>query len=112
MLGAGAALLFMAVVNKQSYVYDFEGTVLAVQGKGIRALAVTSQVNERTLQEPTAVNLGNKGPYPLSLCEGDCDNNDHCEGDLVCHDRYVVGVENYCLPRCSRLTPFYVQLFL
>ncbi len=28
-------------------------------------------------------------PTPLPNCRGDCDNDDHCEGSLVCFHRYV-----------------------
>lgn len=35
--------------------------------------------------------VGNDGApssaFPLGLCEGDCDTNDDCEGDLVCYQR-------------------------
>ena len=35
--------------------------------------------------------VGNNGEpqrfYPLGLCQGDCDNDDECAGDLICHQR-------------------------
>lgn len=47
-------------------------------------------------QQPSSGNpqLNDKGSnwlpvksYPLGLCEGDCDGDSDCEGDLVCHQR-------------------------
>jgi hypothetical protein len=39
--------------------------------------------------------LGNNGSpasvYPLGLCQGDCDDDDDCEGDLVCFQRSAGG---------------------
>ena len=42
----------------------------------------------------TAKRVGDDGPgfsvfplFPLQLCEGDCDSNSDCAGDLVCHQR-------------------------
>ena len=34
--------------------------------------------------------------HPLKRCQGDCDNDDECEGDLVCYDQngmFVPGCE-------------------
>ncbi|CAB9505702.1 expressed unknown protein [Seminavis robusta] len=39
---------------------------------------------------PALTNVGNNGDfahYPLGLCEGDCDTDDDCEGELVCFQR-------------------------
>ena len=44
---------------------------------------------------------GNNGKpseyFPLGLCEGDCDNDDDCEGDLECYQRG----KNDSVPGCS-----------
>ena len=44
--------------------------------------------------QPTQVRInrvGNNGSpqqdYPLELCQGDCDNDGECAGDLICHQR-------------------------
>lgn len=38
------------------------------------------------------ITVGNDGipenAFPLKMCQGDCDRNNQCEGDLVCYQRY------------------------
>ena len=48
----------------------------------------------RPTAKPTQLQInrvGNDGKpeqlYPLTLCQGDCDNDDECAGDLICHQR-------------------------
>ena len=39
---------------------------------------------------PTILNKGGSGctdANPCGICEGDCDNDNHCAGNLKCHDR-------------------------
>lgn len=36
---------------------------------------------------PRVKQIGNNPSKPLGLCEGDCDNDDDCQGDLVCFQR-------------------------
>ena len=35
--------------------------------------------------------------YPLLMCQGDCDDDDECSGDLVCFDRS----DSTPVPGCS-----------
>ena len=54
----------------------------------------------RQLQEP-ALQRTFRGrgapPTPLPNCHGDCDNDNHCEGDLQCFQRYVLTVDIFDL---------------
>ncbi len=46
-------------------------------------------------------NVGNDGSpsevFPLGLCQGDCDDDDECAGDLICHQRG----RNDAVPGCA-----------
>eukprot|EP00581_Thalassiosira_minuscula_P013152 CAMPEP_0183729502 /NCGR_PEP_ID=MMETSP0737-20130205/30475_1 /TAXON_ID=385413 /ORGANISM="Thalassiosira miniscula, Strain CCMP1093" /LENGTH=487 /DNA_ID=CAMNT_0025961705 /DNA_START=130 /DNA_END=1590 /DNA_ORIENTATION=- len=52
-------------------------------------------------QTNNLVDIGNDGSpstaFPLSLCQGDCDNDDDCEGSAVCFKRDT----NEAVPGCS-----------
>ena len=45
--------------------------------------------DDRALQLTQAEYVGNdgRGPFPLDLCQGDCDNDEECQGTLVCYQR-------------------------
>ena len=58
--------------------------------------------------------LGNNGipenAFPLGMCQGDCDNDSECQGDLVCVQRdgfekipYCDGIGTFGSDYCSRL---------
>lgn len=48
--------------------------------------------------------LGNngrpRGAYPLGECQGDCDDNEDCEGELICFHRDNAGDYNKPVPGC------------
>lgn len=49
-------------------------------------------LRHRNLQEPslqTVFSARGAPLSPLAECQGDCDNDNHCAGDLVCFQRYV-----------------------
>lgn len=56
-----------------------------------RAVQTPATSSEKLGAFPTIRNVGNnifaQGRYPLEACEGDCDNNQDCEGGLVCQQR-------------------------
>jgi hypothetical protein len=48
----------------------------------------SSITRDRNLQVANVVgNNGGGGVFPLGLCQGDCDNDDECLGDLICFQR-------------------------
>jgi hypothetical protein len=51
----------------------------------------SSPVSSPTTKRGTILFVGEdwvpRSSYPLGLCEGDCDGDFDCEGDLVCHQR-------------------------
>jgi len=63
-------------------------------GASISAAAdSTAAAAVRKLQEPALQQtFSGRGapPTPLPNCHGDCDNDNHCAGDLVCFQRYVL----------------------
>ena len=65
------------------------------------AAVLTVLSSERTLQGGDLQVLGNNGQpsevFPLGLCQGDCDSDDECEGDLVCFQREAYQA----VPGCS-----------
>lgn len=59
-------------------------------GGSISAADSAAAGTQRELQEPALQNtFSGKGapPNPLPNCHGDCDDDSHCEGDLVCFQR-------------------------
>ena len=69
------------------------GVLYHVQTGSSKALSARELVDKkmvRSLKESTAHVVGNdgKGPFPLGMCEGDCDNDSECKGkDLICYQR-------------------------
>ena len=45
-------------------------------------LSLPSTISDDSL--PTLVDYENPPSAPLDICQGDCDNDDECEGDLIC----------------------------
>jgi len=58
----------------------------------------TQNVAERELQGPQLNFVRNPPRSPLGLCEGDCDDDDECAGDLKCFQRNRRG---QAVPGCS-----------
>ena len=89
-VSAVSAGLFLVAAIHQTKKYSwriFEPNFVADDSDNERALILSDFSHDRSLKEVRAVYRGNGGPYPLRLCEGDCDIDQHCEGDLVCHQR-------------------------
>ena len=90
---AAAALFFLllAVYHHHHHLAYEQSSQPLVRSSGLtRALVVTEQANvRRTLQAPRTQYVGNDGEdiFPLGLCEGDCDYDEDCEGDLICQER-------------------------
>lgn len=66
------------------------------------ALRLIKPVNlKRTKGIPELAHVGNNwkpsGAYPLQMCEGDCDDDNDCAGDLICFQRNT-GLE---VPGCK-----------
>ena len=65
------------------------------------AAVLTTRSSERALGEEALRIKGNNGypseDFPLGICQGDCDTDDECEGDLVCFQRDAYEA----VPGCS-----------
>jgi hypothetical protein len=68
--------------------------------KHILLVAAISSVSAAILKTEDSATLHNHGAHAhvgavggLGLCQGDCDNDDHCRGDLYCHKSQVDGAE-------------------
>jgi hypothetical protein len=77
------------------------------EGRGANADARTAHLNRLLTSSsssgsgPALKRKGNDGSpsnaFPLGMCEGDCDNDSECAGDLVCFQRRA----NQAVPGCS-----------
>jgi hypothetical protein len=78
------------------------------EGRGANADARTAHLNRLLSSSssssgsgPALKRKGNDGSpssaFPLGMCEGDCDNDSECAGDLVCFQRRA----NQAVPGCS-----------
>jgi hypothetical protein len=79
------------------------------EGRGAKADARTAHLNRLLSSSgstssgsgPALKRKGNNGSpssaFPLGMCEGDCDNDSECAGDLVCFQRRA----NQAVPGCS-----------
>ena len=48
---------------------------------------VEPEGDERALTRARIVGNNGRGPFPLGLCQGDCDSDKECSGKLVCSQR-------------------------
>lgn len=77
------------------------------------AVAVTPEVAEEPLLVlDTVGNDGNFPNYPLFRCQGDCDVDDDCAGELVCFQRVMdedvpgcLGPGDFSIDYCTRPNP-------
>jgi len=79
---------------------------------GSIAAAADSPTAQRRLQlPPLQQTFSARGapPNPLPNCHGDCDNDSHCAGDLVCFQRYVllifIFIEHFYFMPFAHLRP-------
>ena len=70
----------------------------AEEGRGnLRKAEEIEQTTRRQLKSITSYGPNPMSRYPLDRCEGDCDNDSHCEADLICFQRDG----NELVPGCS-----------
>jgi hypothetical protein len=97
-----AAGLHSAVIITKTMIIKHNAILIlstSFLGGSITAAADSTTAQRRLQLPPLQQTFSARGapPNPLPNCHGDCDNDSHCAGDLVCFQRF--GYEE--VPGCS-----------
>jgi len=90
-----AAGLHSAVIITKTMIIKHNAILIlstSFLGGSITAAADSPTAQRRLQLPPLQQTFSARGapPNPLPNCHGDCDNDSHCAGDLVCFQRYVL----------------------
>jgi hypothetical protein len=67
----------------------------------------SNQISQDMYQDQDSINHGGNPPDVIEMCDNDCDQNSHCAGDLVCHQKGsndsqdVLGCKNEALGQAN-----------